>query len=363
MNDSTTWVGLDVHKKNIWMVAIGETQSVLDQGEFGNNSRGLARLVKRLNQLGRARCVYEAGPCGYDVRRFMEKKGVSCEVVAPSLIPRKPGDRIKTDHRDAEKLARMHRLGELTTVHVPTPAQEALRDLVRTREDAKEDQLRRRHRLSKFLLRHGRKYDGKSWTLAHWAWIRSQEFEDRNAQAVLREYIHAIEQEAERLKRLEARIMEESKASEVTPTVERLRAFRGVDTLTAMTLVSELIDMNRFSNPQQMMAFVGLVPREHSSGGKERRGSITKTGNAHARRVIVEAAWHYRRVAPRVGAAIRMRRSGQPPDVIEIAEKADKRLNRKFMKLVMRGKPHSLAVVAVARELVGFIWDVGNTIH
>lgn len=363
MDDSTTWVGLDVHKESIWMVAVGSGQQVRDRGEFGNNARGLGRLVRRLKPFGSVRCAYEAGPCGYEVRRFLEKEGIPCDVVAPSLIPRKPGDRIKTDHRDAEKLARMHRMGELTTVHVPTPSQEALRDLIRAREDAKEDQLRRRHRLSKFLLRHGRKYEGRSWSVAHWNWVRSQTFEDRNAQATLREYILAIEQEAERLKRLELRIEEESRSEEVAPAVKRLRAFRGIDTLTAMTLVSELIDMNRFPSPQELMAFVGLVPREHSSGGKERRGSITKTGNAHVRRVIVEAAWHYRRVPSRAGAAIRMRRSDQPPEVIETVEKADKRLNRKFVKLVMRGKPHPVAAVAVARELVGFIWAVGNTIH
>jgi len=294
------------------------------------------------------------------VRRFMEGQGISCDVAAPSLIPRKPGDRIKTDRKDAEKLARLYRSGDLTRIHVPSLTQEALRDLVRAREDAKEDLLRRRHRLSKFLLRRGRRYSGRAWCQAHWAWVRSQRFDDKNAETVIEEYVVALEQELERIKRLDARIEEESHNPEIAPMVARLRALRGVDTVTAMTLVSELVDLNRFANPRELMAYVGLVPSERSSGGRERRGSITKTGNAHVRRVLVEAAWHYRHSPTGGGVGIRKRREGQPPGVIETARKAEIRLHRKYKRMVMRGKRPGLAVIAAARELAGFVWAIGR---
>lgn len=282
-------------------------------------------------------------------------------MVAPSLIPKKPGDRVKTDKRDAEKLARSHRAGDLTTIHVPTAAQEALRDLVRAREDAKEDLLRRRHRLSKFLLRQGLRYAGKSWTKAHWAWIRAQRFEDENAATVLSEYLIAIEQELERISRLDQRIEEESHAPAIAPMIDRLKALRGVDTITAMTLVSELIDLNRFATPKELMAFVGLVPSEHSSGRKRRQGSITKTGNAHVRRVLVEAAWHYRHPPTGGGAAIRKRREGQPPKIVETARKAEMRLHRKYRRMIARGKNRGTTAAAVARELTGFVWAIGRS--
>jgi transposase len=306
-------------------------------------------------------CAYEAGPCGYDLRRFLETKGIACDVIAPSLIPKKPGDRVKTDKKDAEKIARMHRMGELTAIRVPTPAQEALRDLLRAREDANEDLVRRRHRLQKFLLRQGRRYEGKNWTRDHWRWIRAQKFTDRNFETVLSEYIAAIDQEIERIGRLDAQIEEESKNPEIAPAVARLKTLRGVKTLTAMTILSELIDLNRFDSPRKLMDFVGLVPGEYSSGGKQWRGSITKSGNSHVRRVLVEAAWHYRHSPRSTGAAIKKRREGQPPEVIETARKAELRLYKKFTRLVMRGKKSTVAATAVARELAGFVWAIGRT--
>ena len=362
MRDSITWVGLDVHKESIAAAAVkGPLGAVVTRLEVPNTEKGLQRLVLRMKELGNPQCAYEAGPCGYDVRRFLGSRDIPCDVVAPSLIPKKAGDRVKTDRRDAENLARMYRMGELTPIHVPTPAQEALRDLVRSREDAKEDLLRRRHRLQKFLLRQGRRYEGRSWTISHWQWVRSQRFSDRNTESVFQEYIVALEQEQDRITRLDARIEDESHDPEIAPMVLRLRALRGVDTVTAMTLVSELIDMKRFVSPRELMAFVGLVPRERSSGGKEWRGRITKTGNAHVRRVLVEAAWHYRHVPARGGKAIHKRREGQSAQVVDTAKKAEMRLHKKFQKMFLRGKSPGTTVVAVARELVGFVWALGQS--
>ncbi len=362
MQNSITWVGMDVHAENIVLAALRDSSdTILFRAEFPNTPKGRERLAGRLAEKAPVRCVYEAGPCGYELRRFLEGRGIECDVAAPALIPRKPGDRVKTDRKDAEKLARCHRLGELATVFVPTPAQEALRDLLRTREDAREDLLRRRHRLSKFLLRQGRRYtEGERWTTRHWDWIRAQPFPDHNAQTVFREYIVAIEQEVERIRRIELQIVEESKNPEVGNAIARLRTLRGVDTITAMTILTEVIDLNRFRSPRELMAFIGVVPRERSSGGRERRGSITKTGNAHIRRVLIESAWHYQRLPAGTPKTILARREGQPPEVIETARRAELRLHRKFMKLSGRGKPKGIAAVAVARELAGFIWALGR---
>lgn len=360
MHDSITWVGMDVHKKDIVVAAVNGAGATVGRFETPNTPKGNERLAKRLFEFGTVRCAYEAGPCGYDLRRFLEGKGIPCDVIAPSLIPKKPGDRVKTDKRDAEKIARMHRTGDLTAIHVPTPAQEALRDLVRAREDAHEDLMRRRHRLQKFFLRQGRRYEGTSWTKDHWRWIRAQTFKDNNSETVLCEYIAAIDQELERIGRLDAQIEAEAKNAKIAPAVARLKALRGVGTLTAMTILSELVDLNRFASPRELMAFVGLIPSEHSSGGKQCRGSITRSGNAHVRRVLVEAAWHYRHSPRCTGAAIRKRREGQPPKVIDTARKAELRLHKKFTRMVMRGKRTTVAATAVARELAGFVWAIGR---
>ena len=360
MSNSTTWIGMDVHKESILVAAVNGAGATAARWETPNTAKGKERLAKRLSGFGTIRCAYEAGPCGYDLRRFLDGKGIPCDVIAPSLIPTKPGDRVKTDRRDAEKLARMHRMGELTAIHVPTPAQEALRDLVRAREDANEDLVRARHRLQKFLLRQGRRFEGKSWTRDHWRWIRALSFEDNNAETVLAEYLLAVDQQLERVARFDARIEEEAQNPGIAPAVARLKALRGVRTLTAMTILSELIDMNRFASPRELMSFIGLVPSEYSSGGKQRRGSLTRAGNAHVRRVLVEAAWHYRHPPHRTGETIRKRREGQSPEVIETARKAEVRLYRKFTRMVMRGKRTTVAAVAVARELTGFVWAIGR---
>lgn len=360
-NGSTVFVGMDVHKETIHVAAVDARGDLVERWQLPNDEPYLGRMVTRLKGLGAVRCAYEAGPCGYHLRRYLEARGVECLVAAPSLIPRKPGDRIKTDRRDAEKLARAHRSGDLTAVRMPSPEQEALRDLVRTLEDAKQDLVRRRHRLSKFLLRLGQRYAGRSWSKAHWAWMRARRFEDPNAEAVYREYHMALEQELERVERLSKLVEEQAGHPAVKDLVGRLRALRGVDTVTAMTLVSELIDLSRFGRPTQLMKFIGMVPSEHSTGTSQRRGSITRAGNAHVRRVLVEAGWHYRHSPRGGGAAIRKRREGQSPEVIEIARKAEMRLHAKYQRLVLgKGKRPTVAVVAVARELAGFIWAISR---
>jgi transposase len=360
MANSITWVGLDVHKESIIAAVVGSDGSLLGRFETTNSPKGKDRLIARMKTFPGVQCAYEVGPCGYDLKRFLEQESVPCEVIAPSLIPRRPGDRIKTDRRDAEKIARMHRMGELVPIHVPTPRQEALRDLFRAREDASEDLLRKRHRLTKFFLRQGRRFEGKSWTREHWRWIRAQVFDDTNAADVLVEYILAVDQEVERVARFDQRIEEASRNPEIAPVVSRLTALRGIRTLTAVTLVAELVDLRRFSSPRDLMSFAGLIPGERSSGGKVRRTGITKTGNAHLRRVLVEAAWHYRHPTQKTGETIRKRREGQPPEVLETVRKADIRLHRKFYRLVTKGKRSTVAAVAVARELVGFVWAIGK---
>lgn len=358
---NVVWVGLDVHKETIWVAVLADrSEQVIETREILNTPRTLTRLAAHLKRYGQARCVYEAGPCGYEVKRHLERHGLVCEVAAPALIPRKPGDRVKTDRRDAEKLARLHRVGDLTLVQVPTPEQEALRDLVRTREDALENLLRRWHQLNKFLLRLGRRFEGCSRTQKHFQWLRAQRFDNPNQQAVLEEYLLALDQERERLSRLEARVQEQAQQPALASIVARLRALRGVDTLTAMTLVSELGDLKRFGSARELMAFVGLVPREHTSGPTVRRGSITKTGNAHVRRVLVEAAWHYRHSPAKTGKALRARREPLPPNVVEVARKAEMRLHRKFLRLTFKGKRSAVAAVAVARELAGFAWALAT---
>jgi transposase len=360
-NRSTVFVGMDVHKESINVAAVDVGGELVGRWEVPNSEPHLGRLAKRLVAMGKVRCVYEAGPCGYHLRRYLEARKIACMVAAPSLIPRKPGDRIKTDPRDAENLARQHRMGGLTAVLMPSPEQEALRDLVRTLEDAKEDLLRRRHRVSKFLLRQGRQYAGRSWTNRHWVWMKAQRFEDPNADAVYREYHLALEQELERVKRLTDLVEAQAENPLVTKLVGRLRALRGVDTITAMALATELIDMRRFTAPTQLMKFIGLVPSEHSSGPSKRRGSITRAGNAHVRRVLVEAGWHYRHSPRGSGLRIKKRRDGQSPEVLEIARKAEMRLHAKYQRLVLgKGKRPTVAVVAVARELAGFVWAISR---
>lgn len=359
MSEAITWVGLDAHKSSVSVSAFlpGLKQPV--EWQIVNEPGAIRRMVRKLERQapGEVRFWYEAGPCGYSLQRQITEAGeASCMVVAPSLIPRKPGERIKTDRRDARKLGELFRAGLLTEVHPPSEEDESARDLCRAREDARQDLMRSRHRLTKLLLRRGISIGigQKAWTQRYRVWLRGLRFEQSYDQLVLDDYLLAIDQVEERLRSLEAGIERLSQASEYAPTVGALRCFRGIDTLTATVLVTELHSFSRFTSPRGLMAFLGLVPSEHSSSDSRRLGAITKTGNGHVRRLLIEAAWHYRH-RPSV-ATLRKRRVGQPAQAIAIADRALHRLNRRFNRMAAKGIPPAKIAVAVARELTGFVW-------
>jgi len=355
-----TFVGMDAHKKaiNVAMLLPGKNEPV--EWQVANESAAIKRLAKKLEReaLGEVRCCYEAGPCGYVLMRQLEAAGgVVCEVVAPSLIPVKPGERIKTDRRDARKLARLLRSDDLTMVHPPTAADEAVRDLCRCREDARRDLLRTRHRLATFLLRRACLYTltRRTWGQPYRAWLQGLKFEQAPDQVTLEDYVTGIEQLEQRLASLDQQLAALAEQAPYREPVAWLRCFRGIDTVTAIALVSELHDFRRFETARALMAYLGLVPSEYSSGEHRRQGAITKAGNTHVRRLLIEAAWHYRH-RPHVGVGLRQRRQGQPSAIIAIADRAQHRLYHRFHKLMNRGKPSPKVVVAIARELVGFVW-------
>jgi len=361
----TYWVGMDVHADKIQVAVYrGDEASPVEEYESQTDSRSQLRLLKKLQGLpGELRCVYEAGPCGYEMYRYLTKNGINCCVTAPSLIPQRAGDRIKTDRRDARKLGRLYRAGELTMIYVPDEGQEAVRDLIRAREDAVEDVRRKRHQLCKFLLRHGHRYrDGKQWTQGHMRWLKGIRFEIAFLQTVFEEYALTLDQAEERVVRLTREIEAVSVRPEYLELVSALMVLRGVQIITAMTVLFEIGDLRRFASAKEFMSALGLVPSEYSSGGKVSRGSITKTGNSHIRRVLVESAWHYRH-RPTVGKGIKARRAGKPLELLNIAQKADVRLNRKFRRMTDRGKRSTVAAVATARELAGFVWAIGQQAH
>ncbi len=357
------FVGLDVHAETI-AVAIAEADGeVRSWGTIPNREEAVRKLVKKLGPADQLRACYEAGPTGYVLYWQLTALGVKCDVVAPTLIPVKAGDRVKTDRRDAAKLARLHRNGDLTAVWVPDEAHEALRDLVRAREAAKQDQLRARHRLSKFLLRQGKRFPegGKAWTQKHMAWVKQVHFPQPAQEFTMLDYLHEVEHMNERVLRLEQAIEEAVKLAPawMQEVVQALQALRGVAKITAVTLVSELGTISRFQTARQLMAYSGAVPGEDSSGERVRRGAITKTGNAHLRRVVIEAAWSYR-LRPGIGPGLRQRQRGVSEEVKEIAWKAQHRLHKKYQKLTAAGKDQRKIVTAVGRELLGFIWAIGT---
>jgi len=359
------WVGMDVHADKIQVAVYrGHEEFPLEEYESQTDARSLARLLKRLKELpGKVRCVYEAGPCGYELQRYLTKNGIVCEIAAPALIPRKAGERIKTDKRDARKLGRLYRAGELTMIYIPSAEQEAVRDMIRARERAVEDVRRKRHQLCKFLLRHGHRYrDGKQWTQGHLKWMKGIQFDISLLKTVFEEYILSLDQAEERVKHLTGEIEEIAKRPEQARQVSALMILRGVQVITAMTILFEIGDMRRFLRAKDFMAALGLVPSEYSSGNSVHRGSITKTGNSHIRRVLVESAWHYRH-RPTVGKGIKARRVGKPRELLEIAQKADVRLNRKFRRMTEHKKLSTVAAVATARELAGFVWAIGQQVH
>lgn len=361
MNECSAYVGLDVHKDTIAVaVALPGREEPVYRGEIKNQRKSLLRLIRALSPNGEVvSFCYEAGACGYGVYREIVETGHRCEVVAPSLIPRRWGERVKTDRRDALMLARLHRAGELRAVWVPDEEQEAMRDLTRAREDLKGIELKARQRLGAFLLRHGRVYrEGKSrWTQKHFRWLEEQKFAHPVQQVVFQEYVDTVVEARRRVAGLEEQMRAGLGEWSLRPVVEGLMALRGVELVTAMTVLAELGDLTRFDSPRELMSFLGLVPSEHSSGGRRRRGGITKTGNGHVRRVLVEAAWSYRFPA-RKTAHLRRKAGAAPPAVQAIAWAAQKRLCARYWHLYHAGKAKCQVTTAVARELVGFLWAV-----
>lgn len=355
-----TWTALDVHVAKVRAASFEVLSGELREQRLPGDESRVVRFVAGLERP--VRCVYEAGPTGFGLaRRLNEIEGVQCMICAPGLIPRGATDRVKTDRRDARRLVRLAMAGELTPVRVPSPEEEALRDLVRAREDVRCDLGRARHRLSKFLLRHGLRYQGGSaWTERHRQWLAGVEFGDPAAAAALHDYLGAVDALAVRRTGLEQALAALVVSSPWAQSVARLRCMRGVDTLTALGLCAEVGDFARFERAKQLMSFVGLVPSEQSSGERRSQGPITKSGSLHARRLLVEAAWHYRR-RPRVGRELERRQRGQEPEIVALAWKAQHRLHRTWQRLdERRGKRRTLVAVAVARELTGFCWAVAT---
>jgi len=362
MKETLRFLGLDVHAETI-AVAIAEPDgSVRSLGTIANRAESIRKLVKKLGPAERLKACYEAGPTGYVLYWQLAELGVLCEVIAPTLMPAKPGDRVKTDRRDAERLARSHRSGDLTPVWVPDEGSESLRDLVRAREAAKQDQMRARHRLSKFLLRTGqRPAPGvKSWTLAYMAWVKQIRYTQPARESTRLDYLHEVEHMAERVMRLEQAITEAVKQAspQIQQVVRGLQAMRGIAQISAVTIAAELGNISRFESARQLMGYSGAVPSENSSGQRTRRGNITKTGNAHLRRIAVEAAWSYR-LRPCLGPALRKRQEGVSEEIKEIAWKAQHRLHKRTMRMLAAGKEQRKTVIAVGRELLGFIWAIG----
>jgi transposase len=357
MGEVSTYVGIDAHKKDLFVAMLIGQEKTAVTWQLANEPQAVRRLVRKIEREapGPVEVFYEAGPCGYALQRQMTTTRVSCAVVAPALIPRKPGERVKTNRRDAHKLVELGRAGLLTAVQPPTAADEAVRDLARARDDAREDQQRCRHRLGKLLLRRGRHFAGRNWTRAHRQWIAGLEWTHAAERAVVDDYLLAIDQTEARLQELDARLAEIAQTEPYREPVGWLRCFRGIDTLTAMLILAELHDFRRLASAPALMAYLGLVPGEDSSGEKHRRGRITRTGNALVRRLLVETAWHYQH-RPSVGMALTRRRKGQPTRVIAIADRAQQRLCRRFRKLAAEHKPAPKIAVAIARELAGFLW-------
>lgn len=363
MTEYARYLGIDQHKDSlvIAMACAGREPAVV-LGRIENREENIAQWFRREARvwggLQHVLCCYEAGPCGYGLYRQMTRMQVACQVIAPSLTPRKPGERVRTDRRDAIKMATLLRGGELTPIWVPDEEHEALRDLVRAREAAQGDLVRQRHRLRKFLLRQGQNPPEKVrvWTLAYEAWLNRLQLSQPVHQVLLPELRETVLSAKQRVARLETAIQEATDASPWSAAIQALQCFRGIDQITATTLVSELGAVGRFAQPRQLMAYAGLVPSEDSSGLSIRRGRTTLAGNTHLRRVVVEAAWHYRH-RPQVGRRLARRQKGQPAEVIDVAWRAQLRLHKRYCKLLGRGKEKNKVVTALARELLAFIWE------
>ena len=354
--------GFDVDSEKIAVAVAEPSGEVRSLGAIPYTAEAVHRLVKRLGPAKRLKVCYEAGPHGYGLYRQLSKLGVHCDVIAPTLVPVKSGDRVKTNRRDAEKLARCYRSGDLTPVWVPDAAHEGLRDLVRAREAAKKDQLRARHRLGKFLLRRGLRGAAgvRSWTTKHLRWVKTLHFEVPAQEATFLDYLHEVEHAAERVVRLERAIDQaiESASVEIRALTAGLQALRGIRQVSAATIVAEVGPLSRFPRPKQLMGYSGMVSSEDSTGSSVRRGAITKTGNAHVRRVVGEAAWAYQH-RPSMSPMLKKRQEGLSEEVKEIAWKAQHRLCSRYRRLMGKGKVRQKVVTAIGRELLGFIWAIG----
>jgi len=361
MTTTLRYVGLDVHKESI-TIAVAEANRGPAQkyGTLPNDWPKLLRALKRLSpNLTALRCCYEAGVTGFELYRRMSEAGIDCMVVAPALVPKQPGNRIKNDRRDARKLAHFLRSGDLVPVYVPDEECEALRDLERSREDAVRAERVARQQLQGFLLRHGRIYQGKRWTWAHLDWIRKQQFDSPMQRRVLCDYVKVTEDSGARIKQITADLKELAETTKLWPLIKALQAFRGIQLVTAASIAAEIGDFRRFASARQFMGYLGLVPSEYSSGESNRRGRITRCGNRWIRTLLVESAWHYR-FPPKMSRQLRARNQGVAPAVQRIAWKAQHRLHKRRYCLIARGKRPQQAIVAIARELAGFIWAVGQ---
>jgi transposase len=362
---NTLFIGMEVHKDTIAVASVAQDHGaeVLYLGSIGTRQCDIDQLIRKMQSKAKHLIfIYEAGPCGYWLSRYLMKKGHDCWVVAPSLIPKKPGDRIKTDRRDAVHLARLARSGDLTAVYVPKVEDEAIRDLTRAREAAIGDLKDAKLRIKAFLLRHDIRYVGRAnWGPAHLRWLSEVVCPTAAQQIVFQEYVRAVSEHHDRLQRLEQELHEQVSAWRLSPVVEALQALRGVQFTVAVTLVAEMGDLTRFDSPRELMKFLGLIPSEHSSGEQRRQGSITKAGNTHARRVLVEGAWAYRYPA-KVSRHLQLRLEKQPKVIQDISWKAQVRLCKRYRRLVARGKHAKVVTVAIARELTGFMWAIAQEV-
>jgi len=361
----TLYVGLDVHKDSIAVAYAPEERGTeaVSRGAIGTRQCDIDKLIRKLQAKGALLVfVYEAGPCGYWRYRYLTRKGLRCAVVAPSLIPRKPGDRVKTDRRDAITLARLMRSGDLSSIYVPGIEDEAIRDLSRGREDTLRDLKATKYRLKAFLLRQDIRYEGRAnWTAAHLRWLSKVVCPTRAQQIVFQEYVRAVTEQHERRQRLENELHEEVKGWRLSPVVEAIQALRGVDLTGAVILIAELGDLTRFDTPRKLMSYLGLTPSESSSGQRRRHGGITKAGNTHARRALVEGAWAYRYPA-KVSRHLQLRLETLPAEGQAMSWKAQVRLCRRYRQLIARGKHANQVVVAIAREMAAFAWAIARTV-
>jgi transposase len=364
--NTVKYIGMDVHKNSITIAICDSDRSSQPRtyGAINNDLNALDKFCRKMiSTASQLHFVYEAGPCGYGIYRHLTRKGFDCMVAAPSMIPKKSGDRIKNDRRDAKMLARLHRAGELTAVYVPDEQDEAMRDLTRAREDAVIATRKAKQRLRAFLLRNRIVYTGRSrWSQAFFNWLSDVAMPHPAQQIALQEYINAVHENMNRVKRLTDQIRIQMTDWRLAPVVSALQAARGVSLIVAVTLLAEMGDLSRFARPSQLMAQLGLVPSEYSTGDSIKRGGITKTGNSHARKVLIEAAWAYRMPA-RISRSLLKRQQGLPDQVCQIAWKAQLRLCSRFQKLRGRGKSQQLVVTAVARELSAFLWAMANQIQ